>query len=306
MRRRVVNDESTCHPRTSRVSGIGMMDDTTPQSPPPDTEGEFSYSVAGRVESARGFYYWLAAIAGAFGGLVLIQPASIGAMLPGATLSRWWGLLGLVAGGGLYVAGHRLTQMEMPDDFDEQRREAVEADNWPKVYEWMRLKADVCRQQNDDEGESEARERMIEIALERLDNGQFQALSQLRRLEELVDDPTDVIERIEEILRDLEAHGSLVEVLERRLARLDDEGDDEQRSIRIELLELYRALDHWDDETCLGPMRHLEWLLDHDGSEAVVEQCLSYARESGAHDAIAERLEAAGCDEAATRLLDDE
>jgi hypothetical protein len=281
------------------------MDDLPTSSAPPEPQmqGGASYSLVGRVEAARGLYYWLTFVTGSLGLLVLIRPSSVGVLLPGIALSRWWGLLGLAVAFGLFATGRRLTHMELPEDFERRRRRAVDESNWSKVYEWTRLEADVSRQNGDVEREIEARERLVELALERLDDGEFQALRQLRRLERLADDPGDVTERIADLLRDLEAFGSLIEVLERRLDQLGDDGPvGIEAPIRRELLDLYESLDHWDEEASLGPMAHFEWLLEHAPSDALVDRLVTFARETDRADEATEHLERLGDDDALERL----
>ena len=281
------------------------MDDLPTSSAPPEPQmqGGASYSLVGRVEAARGLYYWLTFVTGSLGLLVLIRPSSVGVLLPGIARSRWWGWLGLAVAFGLFATGRRLTHMELPEDFERRRRRAVDESNWSKVYEWTRLEADVSRQNGDVEREIEARERLVELALERLDDGEFQALRQLRRLERLADDPGDVTERIADLLRDLEAFGSLIEVLERRLDQLGDDGPvGIEAPIRRELLDLYESLDHWDEEASLGPMAHFEWLLEHAPSDALVDRLVTFARETDRADEATEHLERLGDDDALERL----
>lgn len=241
-----------------------------------------------RVETARGVYRLAAFILGALGGLGILSPESLAGLVPGAAPPRWLGLVGLAAAAALLVAGRRLGAEPLPEDWQQRKETARQKGDWRKLYALWAEEAEHHRGGGRVEMEMEARRRLVELAVDRLDHGEFQAMAHLGRLRELAAGGAEVddrereawAEQLSELLREVGSVRRLADLLEERAERCrerkngttdgsneEKDDEDEEAALRAEIVECCMELDEPE-----RARRHLERLEDLDASHELLER----------------------------------
>lgn len=232
-----------------------------------------------RYATARTLCYFAAFVTGGLGATLLIRPVDVNVMIPVVDLPRWWGLLGVGVAVLLVYWGRGLGEIELPEDFEQQRDDARVEENWMEVYRLTRHEAAYRRQEDELEREREAREELVELACDRLDHGEYQALRQLQRLRALDPDEVGYVERRIEILRRIGSVERLGYALEDRLGYpFDDE--EAELEVRHEIVELADP-----EGEAHRRLEHAEWILARSTDADFLEEVVGWADEEAGEGA---------------------
>lgn len=202
---------------------------------------------------------------------LLVRPVDVNVIIPVVDLPRWWGLLGIGLAAGLVYWGRGLGEIELPEDFEQQRDDARVEENWMEVYRLTRHEAAYRRQEGEWDREREAREELVELADERLAHGDYQALRQLQRLRAIEPDEVGYVEHRIEILRSIGSVERLGYALEDRLRfPFEDEGD--ELEVRHELVELVDPRGERERR-----LEHAEWILARSNDAELLDEVAGWS-----------------------------